>query len=81
MDKWMITELQRTGRNWLSADEHLKSFADILHPVELMDFIFCFFILLSQGRNLTCVTNVAEGSTGWTICAPTSRLSTMAMLV
>lgn len=30
---------------------------------------------LSQGRNLSCVINAAEGSTGWTICVPTSRPS------
>lgn len=40
--------------------------------------LFLALYTLTQGKNLSCVTNVAEASTEWTICGPTSRPFTTA---
>lgn len=49
-----------------------------LKIVKTVPFLLVFNVHLSllQARNLSCVINAAAGSTGWTICAPTSRPST-----
>lgn len=44
----------------------------------LLIFSWWLHSVLSQGRNRSSVINVVEGSTGLTICAPTSRPSTTA---